>query len=132
MKNILSYPFRFIAFWAWYIWTFFVANWDIIKDILSPGNDAQPGIGRYECHSLKDWQYVMLSILITVTPGTLVVGAGRDTQSGAHIMYVHGLYAKSEPELLEEVSDLEDRMLKGLALNPSANVREDYKKQQVG
>ena len=132
MKNILTFPFRFIAFWAWYIWTFVVANLDVMKDVVTPGNDAHPGIGRYKCHSLKDWQYVMLSILITVTPGTLVVGAGRDTKSGAHIMYVHGLYAESEPDLLKEISELEDRMLKGLVLHPKDSVGKEYVEQQAG
>ncbi|AWB81651.1 sodium:proton antiporter [Corynebacterium yudongzhengii] len=121
MKNILTYPFRFIAFWLWYFKEFWVSNFDIVRDVVTPGNDAHPGIGRYECHSLSDWEYVLLASLITITPGTLVVGAGRDTDSGVRVLYVHGLYAQTEPELLDEIRDMEDRMINGVSLFPRYN-----------
>lgn len=121
MKNWLTYPFRALGFWWWYFVQFWVSNIAIVRDVVTPGNDAHPGIGRYECHSLREWQYVLLASLITVTPGTLVVGAGRDTTSGMRVLYVHGLYADSEPELLDEIRELEDRMIAGLSLNPRYN-----------
>lgn len=121
MKQIITYPFRFIGFWLWYFWQFWVANVVVIKDVVTPGNNAHPGIGRYECHSLADWQYVLLASLVTVTPGTLVVGAGRDTDTGVRVMYVHGLYSEDEQELHDEIREMEDRMLRGLMLNPRFN-----------
>lgn len=116
--KLLTYPLRIIWFWLWYFKEFWSSNWAVLKDIITPGNNARPGILRYECHSLKDWQYVLLACLITITPGTLVVGSGRDTDTGVRVMYVHGIYSESKEELKAEIRDMEDRMLNGLMYTP--------------
>lgn len=121
MKNLLTWPFRALHFIAWYTKEFTVSNLVVLKDILTPGNDATPGIGRYECHSMSDWAYTLFAVLVTTTPGTITVGAGRDTATGVRVMYVHGLYDVREEDLLADLREMEDRMIRGLMLNPKFN-----------
>ena len=121
MKNLLTWPFRMVHFWAWYIKEFTVANVAVLKDIVTPSNDATPGIGRYECHSQTDGWYTLFAALVTTTPGTLVVGAGRDTDTGVRVMYVHSIYEDSVSDLMENLREMEVRMIKGLMIRPTYN-----------
>lgn len=121
MKNILSWPFRVIGFWLWYLKEFLTSNMSVLKDIVTPGHLSTPGIARYECRSLTDGYYTLFAALVTVTPGTLVVGAAETTDEGVRVMYVHGMYNESADELRADLRDMEERMLKGLMLQPEFN-----------
>ena len=118
MHDVITVPFRFIAFWAWYLKEFAVANISVLKDIISRGHDSTPGIGRYLCQSEKDAHYTLIAALITITPGTLVVGAGKNTPEGQRVMYVHGMYNSDADELRDDLRDMEERMLRGVMVHP--------------
>ncbi|WP_313550701.1 Na+/H+ antiporter subunit E [Corynebacterium sp.] len=116
--DFVTYPFRFIGFWLWYIKEFTVANYNVLKDILSRGHDSTPGIAEYPCQSLSEAHYTLIAALITVTPGTLVVGAAADTEDGQRVMYVHGMYNTDADELRDDLRDMEERMLRGVMVHP--------------
>lgn len=118
---VLSWPFRVIGFWLWYFKEFVLANSSVIQDVVSVGDDASPCIVRYECLSYSPHFYTLIAALITITPGTLVVGAAETTEDGVRVMYVHGLYADSPDELRAELREMEERMLKGLMVRPKLN-----------
>ena len=99
--DIATWPFRMVGFWLWYLKEFVVANMSGIRGIISRGHDSTPGV-------------------VTITPGTLVVGAG-ETKDGVRIMYVHGMYNKSADELRDDLRDMEERMLKGIMFRPRLN-----------
>ncbi|MCE3398934.1 Na+/H+ antiporter subunit E, partial [Staphylococcus aureus] len=46
------------------------ANFDVLKIILKPNITNKPGFFVYETDLKTDWQIVLLSNLITLTPGT--------------------------------------------------------------
>lgn len=121
MTNIFSWPFRVVGFWLWYLKEFMVSNVSVLKDIVTPGHASTPGIARYECRSRTEGYYTLFAALVTVTPGTLVVGAAETTADGVRVMYVHGMYNESADELREDLRDMEERMLRGLMLNPKLN-----------
>ncbi|MBA4504283.1 Na+/H+ antiporter subunit E [Corynebacterium sanguinis] len=121
MKDFLTWPFRILGFWAWYAKEFAVANVAVIKDVVTVGNDATPSIVRLECLSFTEGFYTLLASLITITPGTLVVGAGDNTSKGVRVMYVHALYYTDMDELRADLREMEERMLKGLMLRPKLN-----------
>ncbi|MFH0410838.1 Na+/H+ antiporter subunit E [Corynebacterium sp. L4756] len=116
--DFLTFPFRFIGFWLWYIKEFTVANIAVLKDIISRGHDSTPGVARYECQSESEACYTLIAALITVTPGTLVVGAGSSTEEGQRVMYVHGMYNSDADELRDDLRDMEERMLRGVMIHP--------------
>src|SRR5699024_4624538 len=116
--DYLTYPFRFIGFWLWFIKEFTVANHSVLKDILSRGHDSTPGIARYPCESESEAHYTLIAALITVTPGTLVVGAAANTEEGQRVMYVHGMYNSDADELRADLRAMEERMLRGVMIHP--------------
>lgn len=118
--DIATWPFRMVGFWLWYLKEFVVANMSVIRDIISRGHDSTPGVARYESRSFKGGHYTRFAALVTITPGTLVVGAG-ETKDGVRIMYVHGMYNKSADELRDDLRDMEERMLKGIMFRPRLN-----------
>ena len=50
------------------------ANFGVLKIILKPRIENKPGFFVYETELESDWQLVLLSNLITLTPGTVVLG----------------------------------------------------------
>ena len=116
--DYLTFPFRFISFWLWYIKEFTVANYNVLKDILSRGHDSTPGVAAFPCESESEAHYTLIAALITITPGTLVVGAAADTEQGQRVMYVHGMYNSDADELREDLLDMERRMLHGVMVHP--------------
>ena len=116
--NLLTFPFRLIGFTLWYIKEFAIANTAVLKDIISRGHDSTPGVGKYYCQSESEGHYTLLAALISVTPGTLVVGAGEPTEEGQRVMYVHGMYNKDADELREDLREMEERMLRGVMIKP--------------
>ena len=116
--DYLTFPFRFIGFWLWYIKEFTVANYSVLKDILSRGHDSTPGVAKYPCESESEAHYTLIAALITVTPGTLVVGAAANTDEGQRVMYVHGMYNSDPDELRGDLRDMEKRRLRGVMIHP--------------
>lgn len=121
MNSPLTFPIRFIGFWLWYLKEFMSANWSVLKDLLTAGHNSTPGIAKYECLSESENHYVLFAALVTITPGTLVVGAADDTEDGRRVMYVHGMYNNDADELRSDLEDMERRMLKGVMISPSFN-----------
>ncbi|QNE89802.1 Na+/H+ antiporter subunit E [Corynebacterium incognita] len=121
MNSVLSFPLRFIGFWLWYIKEFISANWAVLHDLITVGHDSTPGIARYVSLSESENHYVLFAALVTITPGTLVVGASENNEHGQRVMYVHGMYNKDADELRADLEDMERRMLKGVMLRPTFN-----------
>src|SRR5699024_5013718 len=115
--DYLTFPFRFIGFWLWYIKVFTVANYSVLKDILSRGHDSTPGVAKYPCESESEGHYTLIAALITITPGTLVVGAAANTEEGQRVMYVHGMYNSDADELVADLREMAERMLRGLMIH---------------
>ncbi|HZK32168.1 MAG TPA: Na+/H+ antiporter subunit E [Corynebacterium sp.] len=121
MSAYFSWPFRVLGFWFWYLKEFVFANLSVLRDILTPGHDSTPGIARYECRSVGEGHYTLFAALVTITPGTLVVGAGETTAVGVRVMYVHGMYHDSPGQLRADLYEMEERMLRGLMIRPRFN-----------
>ncbi|RUQ96892.1 Na+/H+ antiporter subunit E [Labedella endophytica] len=124
----ITWPFRFIGFWAWFALEMVRANVTVLRDNLTPGQDSTPGIIRYSTRCRGDAELTLLASLITLTPGTLTLGTttqapgaarvpggrGEDADAGApdaRYLFVHGMYQADAEELRDLVHDLESRML---------------------
>ncbi|MDO5633841.1 MAG: Na+/H+ antiporter subunit E [Micrococcus sp.] len=116
--TILTWPWRLLVFALWFVWALISSSAAVLRDLLTPGNDARPGIARIASNCRTDWEVTLLSVLITLTPGTLTLGTNRDPdaagtdQHGApRRLYVHGLYSDTPAELRADIHDMERRML---------------------
>lgn len=59
----------------------------VIKHILSPRLDLQPGIFAYRTNLTSDWEVTTISLLLTLTPGSVVM----EVNETGNIIYVHAM-----------------------------------------
>jgi|SRR5690625_700539 len=59
----------------------------VIKHILSPRLDLKPGIFAYETILLSEWEVTTLSLLLTLTPGSVVM----EVNETGNVIYVHAM-----------------------------------------
>ncbi|MBV6684436.1 Na+/H+ antiporter subunit E [Rossellomorea sp. RS05] len=75
------------------------ANVDVLKTVLKPKLDFQPGIFAYETNLKKDWEVTLLANLITLTPGTLVMDISMDKK----ILYVHAIDLPDKEAVINDI-----------------------------
>lgn len=90
-----------------FLYELVVANIQVLTVILKPRLDIQPGIFAYETTLKKNWEITLLSMLITLTPGTLVVDISDDNKT----LYIHALHM---PEADEAVAAIRDSFEKAI------------------
>lgn len=61
--------------------------WMVIKHILAPKIDIEPGIFRYETPLRGEWEVPTLALLLTLTPGSVVM---EITPEG-NVLYIHAM-----------------------------------------
>ncbi|MFA1643774.1 Na+/H+ antiporter subunit E [Chryseomicrobium imtechense] len=64
-----------------------VSNIAVLRVILKPKMDIKPAIFELETKLTEDWEITLLSMLITLTPGTVVINISEDRTK----LYVHTL-----------------------------------------
>ncbi|KKK34079.1 MULTISPECIES: Na+/H+ antiporter subunit E [Salinicoccus] len=87
------------------------ANIDVVKIVLSPKIDVHPGFYAYPCDLEEDWEVVLLSSLITLTPGTVVVAISDDHST----IYIHGVDMKSAEEEIQNIKSAFENEIKEVA-----------------
>lgn len=68
----------------------------VLKQILSPKLNIKPGIFRYETQLRSDWEITAISMLLTLTPGSVVMEVTPERDA----VYVHGIDVKETKEML--------------------------------
>lgn len=76
-----------------------LSNIAVLKMVLKPKLDMQPGIFAYRTMLTKDWQITLLSNLITLTPGTLVIDVSDDNQT----LYIHAIDIADVDEAVKSI-----------------------------
>lgn len=80
------------------------ANIDVIRILLQPTIKNEPAFFTYDTELTTDWQLVLLSTLITLTPGTVVLGISDDRTK----IYIHCIdFSTKEEEIASIKSSLE-------------------------
>jgi len=104
-----GYPvklYRVVRFGFWFMWILFLANLQIMWEIITPGMSQTPRIIRYPVEHLNDVQITTLANCITLTPGTLVVDVSDDRR----FIYVHCMYAKDRSKAVADLDMLRIRL----------------------
>lgn len=70
-----------------FIWELLKSSVVVMKHILSPKLDLHPGIFKYKTELKKDWEVTTLALLLTLTPGSVVMEV---TPKGDEF-YVHAM-----------------------------------------
>ncbi|MGN5883270.1 MULTISPECIES: Na+/H+ antiporter subunit E [Staphylococcus] len=75
------------------------ANIDVIRIVVKPKIDNQPAFFVYDTDLKQSWEVVVLSTLITLTPGTIVLGVSDDQTK----IYIHCLDFSTKEEEIEGI-----------------------------
>ncbi|HIW12572.1 MAG TPA: Na+/H+ antiporter subunit E [Candidatus Salinicoccus stercoripullorum] len=87
------------------------ANIHVARIVLSPKIDVHPGFYAYPCDLEEDWEIVLLSSLITLTPGTVVVAISDDHST----IYIHGVDMRSAEEEIDGIKSAFENVIKEVA-----------------
>lgn len=84
------------------------ANLDVLKIILKRNIDNTPGFFVYNTDLKTDWQIVLLSNLITLTPGTVVLGISDDRTK----IYIHSIHFSNKEDEVESIKSSLEKVVK--------------------
>lgn len=113
--DVLTLPFRAAAFALWFVKEIVVSSLAVIKDSLTPGTDATPRVVLMDLGEVSDLHVTMISILITLTPGTLTLGQVGDG-TGYRQILVHSMYHEDNQGALDDLHDMDQRMARSVRI----------------
>jgi len=82
----------FVKLLVWFIYELLLSNLRLLLDILTPQHQMQPGVMALHLDVESRFGRLLLSNLISLTPGTLSL----DLSSDHHTLYVHVMYLDDE------------------------------------
>jgi len=88
-------------------WDMLVANLRIAHEILTPTMHNFPAIYAYEMEARTDAEVTLLALLITFTPGTLMLEASQD----GRVLYVHMMFSTPREEFTRSLRERLERPL---------------------
>ncbi|QKP73245.1 Na+/H+ antiporter subunit E [Bacillus amyloliquefaciens] len=97
-------------FYIWKIWSviklalifikeLYLANVSVLKTVISPKLNIRPGIFAFKTELTEDWEITLLSLLITLTPGTLVMDISDDRS----ILYIHAMDIEDAEKAIHDI-----------------------------
>jgi multicomponent Na+:H+ antiporter subunit E len=105
-RYVLRVP-RLLAFVAYFFWKMLEASVRVAYDILTPTWHMRPGVIAVPLAARTDLEIMLLSSLITLTPGTL----GLDVSADRRTLYVHAFYLHRPEEVRREIKEGFERRL---------------------
>ena len=76
-----------------------LANWDVIKIVLSPKLNIEPGIVAVPTKLKTDWELTLLASLISLTPGTLSMDFSDDNK----FIYIHSIHVPDKEAMIRQI-----------------------------
>lgn len=103
--TMLPKLFSFLLFMSWEI---IKANLVTVKESLYAKSKLEPAVLKIPLTVNTDLQISILAIMISVTPGTLVMDISDDKK----VMYIHVMHVNNKKEFIQEVKNkFEKRLL---------------------
>lgn len=107
MRRFLSERFYFARIWAMiklillFLKELVLSNISVMKLVIQPKLSVSPSIFAYPTELKSDWEITLLSILITLTPGTLVLDVSEDQKT----LFIHALHADEVDEAVDSIKN---------------------------
>lgn len=80
----------------------------VLKQVLTPNLNITPGIFTYETQLRGDWQITALALLLTLTPGSVVMEISEE----GDVFYIHAMDVEStKEEVLRSIGKFERAIL---------------------
>lgn len=87
-----------MGFLPYYGWEVIRSNIRVGYDILTPRDYFSPAIVAIPLEPMSDLQLLMLTNLVTMTPGTLTLDVSEDRRT----LYIHAMYANDADALIAD------------------------------
>lgn len=126
MKWLTWLP-RLAGFVLWYAWELILSNVAVTRDVFTRRHQSSPIVVRYRTRCRSEFETVLLSVLISLTPGTLTLatvarsGEGadgavvdRDDGTGGYDIFVHAMYSDGPQDARSSLRKMETHMLDGI------------------
>lgn len=124
----LTWPVRLLGFLLWYAWELILSNVAVTQDVFTLRHRSSPIVVRYRTRCRSEFETVFLSVLISLTPGTLTlatVARPRDGAAGAasgdggdgtegYDIFVHAMYSDGPQDARSSLQEMETHMLNGI------------------
>ncbi|MCR4526374.1 Na+/H+ antiporter subunit E [Kocuria rhizophila] len=116
----LTWPLRLVWFALWFIGRLALTNIAVVKDVAVSQQKSSPVVVAYVTQCDSDLEVAVLSMMISLTPGTLVLATrdaphapGDDPDHGhaGSRIYVHVMYADGVGQALSELREDETHLL---------------------
>lgn len=91
-----------------YLVMLFRSNWQVTKEVLTPGFRMNPAIIGIELEIKSDIGIYLLVNLVTMTPDSMVIDISEDRSK----LYVHIMYAEDIGNEKNKIKDLEQKLIK--------------------
>lgn len=98
---------KIFAFILLFFYDLLKANFEVMKDVVTPNYNMKPGIVKYEMDAKTDFEITMLANMIALTPGTVVIDLSKDKK----FMYIHVMYLTNKEEFRSTLSNRIERKL---------------------
>ncbi|MDP1573996.1 MAG: Na+/H+ antiporter subunit E [Coxiellaceae bacterium] len=95
-KGILAIQFILIFFYE-----VIIANFRVAYDVITPGFYAKPGVIAIPLDCKTDFEIMLLAIIISLTPGTLVLDISPDKKK----LYIHAMFIDDKATLIHDVKN---------------------------
>ncbi|MEH7113683.1 Na+/H+ antiporter subunit E [Neobacillus niacini] len=113
LRRYFNSRFYLVRLWSFiklifiFIRELILSNVAIVKIVLKPRLDMRPAIFAMDTELTKDWQIMLLSNLITLTPGTLVIDVSEDNKT----LFIH---AMNIGEVEDEINSIKNSFEKAI------------------
>lgn len=84
-----------------------LANIAVVKVVLSPKMNIQPGIIAVPTKLEKEWELSLLASLITLTPGTLSMDFSEDNK----YIYIHAIDIQNKQAMIRDIQESFERAI---------------------
>lgn len=102
---------RIINFVFYFIWQMIKANFQVAYDVITPRYFMRPGIVKFPLNARTETEINLLSMMISLTPGTLILDISEDRKT----MYIHVMYLDNPEKFVREMkTGLERRLLEAI------------------
>lgn len=102
---------RIISFIFYFLYEMIKANVQVAYDVMTPKYFMRPGIVRYPMNAQTDMEINLLSMVISLTPGTLILDISEDRKT----IYIHVMYLQDAEKFIKDTkTGLERRLLEAL------------------
>lgn len=110
----LTWPARLLWFLLWFGKEVLFSNLAVMHDVFTVEQKSSPVVVRFRTRCRGEFETALLSVLITLTPGTLTLATtsrGGNGRTAAYDLYVHVMYENDPDRAREGLRRLETRML---------------------